>query len=189
MSGLLDNVARRLASEGAQSRRDFLFGAGQGRARSESESDAGEWQQGRQPDAYDRPGVVEARRGAPGKDLEPLRQALVSITPPRHEMDVFLAALKQPRSDGRMNLTAVAITQRQRVRVRAARKRVSKISPQTREAGHVLQFLDLNDTILGAFVELANTVGPYVTRPISSRAAEAGRKADAVAKILSKELG
>jgi hypothetical protein len=183
MSGLLEGVARRLAGEQPVSRRDLFLGrrGGHGAVRN---------------------GVVDARpltregaargdgyRPVPtAADLHAMRTALAQAAPSRRELAAFFDALKEPRSDGRFNDTALGDIARLRSRLQTAHAQVAGITHRSGVQASLLTFLTDVDGVYATLAEIGQSSDPARAARLRARAAKLNSQAQAVYRRIAPSL-
>lgn len=149
MSGLLETMARRLAGDPTVSRRELILGP-----RGTSPANVAE-----RPLAD---GSHDGRRPAPAAaDLRTMRTAVAQGAPSRGELRALLAALKEPRPDGRFNDMAFSDITRLRAKVHTAHARVAEIRHDSAVRANLLDYLADVDAMLANLAALGqntNTV-------------------------------
>jgi hypothetical protein len=148
MSGLLESIARRLAGDEIVSRRELIL-----RPRLTDAADVS-----RQPLAR---GSHDGRRPAPAAaDLRTMRAAVAQAAPSRRELLALVAALKEPRPDGRSNDMAFSDITRLRSKLHTAHARVAEIRHDSAVRANLLDYLADLDAMLANLAALGQNINP-----------------------------
>jgi hypothetical protein len=149
MSGLLESMARRLAGDHQiVSRRELILGPRRTRAANVD----------RQPLAG---ASHDVRRPAPAAaDLRTMRTAVAQAAPSRPELLALIAALKEPRPDGRFNDSAFNDITRLRSKLHTAHARVAEIRHDSGVRANLLDYLADVDAMLANLAALGQNINP-----------------------------